>query len=264
MHVAKPSYTATKQHHSGSSSLKDTSGVLRDIIRNKILPEIKTAHAGNSLRNIFARYDCDLSSSDIVFSIVASGERLPTIMEELAYQACLAGALWEEDELSFCEVTARVAHLQMIARRLFSNIIHKASCHEKSILLMPCPGETHVFGLQLLGAAFRAAGWAATMSAAKSESPSALLEHSYYDVVGLSLSRERLLPLLRDEITHLRRASRNQSLRVLVGGPCFDRGDADAESVGADAYAPDAWSAPTVADEIVNEQKLICAGIPTS
>lgn len=264
MHVAKPSYKVIRPHHDGSSSLRDISCVLQDIIRNKILPEIETAHAGNLLRNIFAKYDHDLRSNDIVASISASGERLPIILKELASQADAAGVLWEKDELSFCEVTARVARLQMIARHLFSNIPRKASCHKRSILLMPCPEETHVFGLQLLETAFHHRGWAVTISATKPESPRVLLERYHYDVVGLSLSRESLLPLLRDEITRLRRASRNQSLRVLVGGPCFDRGDADVESVGADAYAPDAWSAPTVADEIVNEQKLICAGIPNS
>ncbi|WP_170863063.1 cobalamin B12-binding domain-containing protein [Methylobacterium sp. UNC300MFChir4.1] len=223
-----------------------------------------TVHTGHFLRNIIEKHSHELNSKDTVASIFYSGERLSPIMEELAYQARAAIVLWEEDELSFCEVTARVAHLQMIARYLFSNITRKASCHERSILLMPCPEETHVFGLQLLGAAFHDAGWAVTMSATKPERPRVLIERHHYDVVGLSLSRESLLPLLRDEITRLRRASRNQSLRVLVGGPCFDRGDADAELVGADAYAPDAWSAPTVAGEIVNEQKLICAGILTS
>lgn len=264
MQVAKPSYTATKQHHSGTSPAKAISDVLRDIISHRVLPEIDTAHTGSSLRNLLAEHDYQLNSEYVVSSIVASGEPLSNIIEELAYQACAAGALWEEDELNFYEVTARVAHLQMISRHLFSKIIRKASFHERSILLMPCPKEMHVFGLELLGTAFHDAGWAVTLSATKPENPRVLLERYHYDVVGLSLSRDSLLPLLRDEITRLRHASRNQSLRVLVGGPCFDRGDADIESVGADAYAPDAWSAPMVADEVVNEQKLICAGIPTS
>ncbi|SDM77405.1 hypothetical protein SAMN05216360_103339 [Methylobacterium phyllostachyos] len=185
-------------------------------------------------------------------------------MEELAHQACIAGISWEEDHITFCDVTARVAHLQMITRQVSSKLEHTFRQTGPSILLTPCPHETHLFGLQLLDLAFREAGWAVTRSGSKGEWPGDLLAQAHYDVVGLSLSSDGLVPHLRDEITRLRRVSRNQSLRVLVGGPCFDRGDADIGSVGADAYAPDAWSAPTVAEEIVHEEKLICAGISIS
>lgn len=226
-------------------------GILKEIVATSILPRLDFDHAQPALRSIFQGIQNHDDASDVFLRIAATGERLSRVVDELAHQACAAGILWEEDQIDLHDVTTRLARLQFIAR-LLSSKLERAHPHPKRrILLMPCPRETHVFGLQLLAMTFRDAGWAVTTSGATPEWPGDALARSPYDVVGLSVSDEHLLPLLRDEIRRLRRASRNQSLRVLVGGPCFDRGDADVDSVGADAYAPDAGSAPMIADEIV-------------
>lgn len=258
MHHASSNCEPTEHYRENTPIRKSGLSILKNVIDNKIVPKLYAEHADQSIRSAFKRFEANVDSAELASRILAEGGQLPIIIDELALQACTVGALWEEDRIDFFDVTTRVARLQMIALELSSKLERTFLQTGHSILLMPCPHETHVFGLQLLELAFRDAGWAVTRPSTKPEWPGELLARSHYDAVGLSLSNEGLLPLLRDEIPRLRRASRNQSLRVLVGGPCFDRGDADFECVGADAYAPDACSAPTIAAEVVNEQKLIC------
>lgn len=231
---------------------------LSDIVEIDILPILCTAHNGGSLRSALKEFERTGDIIRLTTRIVACGIGMSTIIDELAHQACAAGIQWEEDRIDFYDVTARVGRLQTIARHLSASFERPFAQTGQSILLMPCPREAHVFGLQLLSMSFRDAGWTVTQPEANSQWPGERLARLDYDVVGLSLSNVGLLSVLRDEIARLRRASRNQSLCVLVGGPCFDRGDVDFKSVGADAYAPDASSAPAIAAEVVNEQKLIC------
>jgi hypothetical protein len=56
-------------------------------------------------------------------------------------------------------------------------------------------------------------------------------------VIGLSLGCEVLLPVLAETVVGLRRASRNPSLRILVGGSIFVENPGYANLVGADATA---------------------------
>lgn len=264
MHVTEPNRAAAERLHDHAADQKHQSALLRRIIADNLTSRLGSSRAEGSLRSILQHPQTFQDPSLVATRLLSTGEHVPAIIEELAHQACVAGCLWEEDELDFCDVTARVVRLQMIARQLSCGLERASRPTGHRIMLMPCPHETHVFGLQLLEMAFRDAGWAVARGGAQAEGPGALLARTDFDAVGLSLSNTDLLPHLRDAIAHLRRASRNQSLRVLVGGPCFDRGDADVTSVGADAYAPDACSAPMIAKEIVNEQKLICAGASIS
>jgi MerR family transcriptional regulator, light-induced transcriptional regulator len=232
--------------------------MLSEIVESDILPTLCAAHTGDSLRSALKEFERTGDVIRLTTRIATSEIGMSTIIGELAYQACAAGIQWEEDEIDFYDVTARLGRLQTIARHLSALLERPFAQTGQSILLMPCPGEAHVFGLQLLSMSFRDAGWTVTQPEANSEWPGERLARLNYDAVGLSLSNVGLLSVLRDEIARLRRASRNKSLCVLVGGSCFDRGDVDFKSVGADAYAPDACSAPAIAAEVVNEQKLIC------
>lgn len=260
MYVTEFDRVTTDRYPNRTASAKPNFEILEGIIENDIIPTLGATHARGSLRSILENYHASNDLSAITARILSAGEPVSVLIDELTHHACVAGILWDDDELDFCDVTARVARLQTIARQLSQKLDRSWRRTGYSILLMPSPRETHVFGLQLLEMAFRGAGWAVTRSGSEGEWPGERLVQTHYDVVGLSLSSASLLPHLRHEISRLRRVSRNQSLRVLVGGPCFDRGDADIKSVGADAYAPDACRAPTIAEEIVNEQKLICAG----
>ncbi|WP_163591271.1 cobalamin-dependent protein, partial [Klebsiella pneumoniae] len=65
----------------------------------------------------------------------------------------------------------------------------------------------------------------------------------WFDVVGLSLACEVLVPRMTEMIAGIRRHSRNPALRVIVGGPVFLADPGRVGQVRADATAHDARQA---------------------
>lgn len=182
------------------------------------------------------------------------------LLDLLAPAARHLGALWEEDACDFLAVTEGLGRLQAIGRRVCAQLEDDSVAPAgRSILLLPCPGETHLFGLSIVASFFREAGWDVTIACPGPDGDAvAPVREGWFDVVGLSLSCEVFLPALAAVVPALRGASRNPDLRVIVGGPLFARGGADAHGVGADACAPDGRQAPRVAGALLDRRALAC------
>ncbi|MCJ2067517.1 cobalamin B12-binding domain-containing protein [Methylobacterium sp. J-030] len=182
------------------------------------------------------------------------------LLDLLAPAARHLGALWEEDACDFLAVTEALGRLQAISRRLCLELeSESAPIGGRSVLLLPCPGETHRFGLSIVASFFREAGWDVTTAVpAPGLDPLALLASDWFEVVGLSLSADVLLPVLSETVAEVRRASRNPGVRVLVGGPYFARHGGEAGIVGADACALDACLAPAAAEALLDRRALAC------
>ena len=182
------------------------------------------------------------------------------LLDLLAPAARHLGALWEEDACDFLAVTEALGRLQALSRRLCAELESESVlANGRSVLLLPCPGETHRFGLSIVASFFREAGWDVTTAVpGPGLDPLDLLRADWFDVVGLSLSSDVLLPTLAVTVTETRRASRNRDIRVLVGGPYFTRHGGEAGIAGADAYAADACLAPAAAEALLDRQALAC------
>jgi MerR family transcriptional regulator, light-induced transcriptional regulator len=180
------------------------------------------------------------------------------LLDLLAPAARHLGVLWEEDCCDFLTVTEGLGRLQAVTRRLCARLEGGGLSVDRRILLMPCPGETHVYGLSIVASFFREQGWDATVLGRAEADPEDVLGAGWYDAVGLSLSCDVLLPALKAAVPALRRASRNPNLAVIVGGPWFARTGATAEAVGADACAADARSAPGLAEALLDRPALAC------
>ncbi|MBE7244059.1 MAG: cobalamin B12-binding domain-containing protein [Actinomycetospora chiangmaiensis] len=182
------------------------------------------------------------------------------LLDLLAPAARHLGALWEEDACDFLAVTEALGRLQAVSRRLCAEMESESvSANGRSVLLLPCPGETHRFGLSIVASFFREAGWDVTTAVPGPDlDPLDLVRADWFDVVGLSLSCDVLMPALAATVADLRRASRNPGLRVLVGGPYFARHGGEAGIFGADACAPDAYLAPAAAEALLDRQALAC------
>lgn len=182
------------------------------------------------------------------------------LLDLLAPAARHLGALWEEDACDFMAVTEGLGRLQAISRRLCAQLENEAvPANGRSVLLLPCPGETHLLGLSIVASFFREAGWDVTTAVPGPElDPLDLVRADWFDVVGLSLSCDVLLPSLATRVAEVRRASRNPAVRILVGGPYFARTGGEAGIVGADACAPDGCLAPAAAEASLDRQALAC------
>ena len=184
-------------------------------------------------------------------------------LELLAPAARELGLLWEEDECDFMQVTVGLCRLHQLLRQLSSEFRcdETARTYERRILLAPCPGEQHTFGITVVAQFLRLAGWDVWH-----ETPATgaeileLVRQNWFAVVGLSVGSDSRLDFVASTIHSIRKASRNPSLGVLIGGPILIRKPELARLVGADATAVDGPQAVTQAEHICAQQEVAGGG----
>jgi len=177
------------------------------------------------------------------------------LLDLLAPTARHLGVLWEEDLCDFAEVTVAMGRLQRVMHTVTRRFGGEAPRHRhgRSILLMPCPGEVHGFGLAMVEQLFRDAGWDVTNTAREPDGdPLHRIRTTWFDVVGVSLACETLLPALGHAVAALKRHSQNPGVRVMVGGAVFVADPDSYTSVGADATAGDARQAISIAESLLD------------
>jgi methanogenic corrinoid protein MtbC1 len=172
-------------------------------------------------------------------------------LDLLAPAARRIGQLWEYDACDFAEVTVGLGRLQQVLHDV-SQMFHaerQAAENGHRVLLVPVPGEQHSFGLTMVGEFFRNAGWDVWSEPriAAGRDIIQLVRSEWFAVVGLSLASETRIDALARGIRSVRRASRNRSVGVLVGGPLFVAHPELVAHVGADATAIDGGQAPAQA-----------------
>ncbi|GJE44046.1 cobalamin B12-binding domain-containing protein [Methylobacterium soli] len=251
-------------------------GNLARVVEAEIIPRLMLVHRARALPGtprkptpeeiaifsglVLAPFGDDVESRIAV--LVEGGLSLDSLLLDLlAPTARHLGALWEEDMCDFTELTIAMGRLQRIMHDISLRYCDESETisQGRSILLGPCPGETHLFGLSMLERFFSDAGWDVTSTALDPEIP--LLDRvrsTWFDVIGLSLGCEVLLPILAETVAGLRRASRNPSLRILVGGSIFVENPGYANLVGADATAVDARRAVLSAECLLDLRARAC------
>lgn len=196
---------------------------------------------------------CDGQEADaerMVEQMLGQGTSPETLMLELlAPAARLMGEHWCQDQRDFMDVTLGMARLQQLVRRF--RLPSSPGAHLLGhALLVPVPGEQHTFGLRVVEEHLLRAGWrVSAYMKASGEDITRLVAAEPFDFVGFSLSSERLLPALRSAIRSLRSFSRNQSVRIAVGGVLFDGRDIAPGDIDADAIVMDARDAVSLAAE---------------
>jgi methanogenic corrinoid protein MtbC1 len=182
-------------------------------------------------------------------------------LDLLAPVARHLGELWEKDLCDFTEVTLGLGRLQQVLRDNSAALEHVPSGQEgtngKRILLLPCPGEQHTFGLSLVAEFFQRAGWDVSTHFSVSEvAPAGLVRHNWYDVVGFSLGSGVNLQHLADCMKAVRLASQNPRVAIIAGGAIFALHPEYAAQIFADAIITDGSSAPELASRLVTSTTL--------
>lgn len=188
-------------------------------------------------------------------SVRARGVSLSAVyLELLAPAARNLGTQWEEDRVSFADVTVALCRLHDVMRNLGAAQPPQLDTlpQGRRVLLVPVPGEQHTFGLVMVADFFRRAGWDVSSDAVASTSELvSLARQEWFTIIGLSVGCETHLDSLASTIHALRRAARNRSLGVMVGGSLMARRPELATQVGADATATDARHAVLQAENLV-------------
>ena len=163
--------------------------------------------------------------------------------------------LLEQDRCDLIDFTLGIARLQQFLA-IFDAIDQIAvGGSDHRALLVTMPGERHVFDRDLIAALMRGAGWETSANSCRSaKDAAALVSHEWFGLLSVTLSNRSGLEKVAAVIEAVRRASSNQSIRIMVGGPVFAREPALAVQVGADAAALDAASAVVVAEGLIRQR----------
>lgn len=130
----------------------------------------------------FARlvlHEDDASLKDSVMLLRSRGIPVQSIfLDLLAPVARHLGELWEKDLCDFTEVTIGLGRLQQVLRDNSADFSQPEAVNDappgRRILLAPCPGEQHTFGLSLVAEFFHRAGWDVSTNFGASDRPLAV------------------------------------------------------------------------------------------
>jgi methanogenic corrinoid protein MtbC1 len=216
------------------------------------IPEDLTAKAVNDERNILELTNLVLqedarASVNFVKAIHTSGTSLEDIyLLLLTPVARKLGAMWEDDESSFTEVTIALWRIKQLMYDL-SPIFQQYAEQNKtgsSIMLVPLPGSQHNLGLFMVSEFFAKAGWRIWGElAATEEEIIQMAANQWFDVVGLSASVREQFPQLQELIKSIKAKSKNPNVGVIIGSPVFNQFPELVDDLGADMVGMDAEDA---------------------
>ncbi|MEM8983297.1 MAG: cobalamin B12-binding domain-containing protein [Pseudomonadota bacterium] len=187
----------------------------------------------------------------------SEGFRLKQIyLELLAPAARELGRRWEDDSANFTDVTVGVTRLH----RILHVYSHSFCAHEGhgrhaalKALILPVPGEQHIFGQLMVIEFFRRAGWTVWSAAPTSvDEVAAIVAKQSFDVVGVSIGSERHTDELAQTIEAVRRKSSNPGVRIMLGGNLLSDNPGRVQEFDADGTAGDGQEAVALAFNMVN------------
>ena len=213
---------------------------------NMPIKQIIDQKAIDDLTKLVLKEDARISV-DYVNEMHASGTTLEDIyLLLLTPVARKLGAMWEEDESSFTEVTIALWRIKQLMYDL-SPIFQQYSDQGKtgsSIMLVPLPGSQHNLGLFMVSEFFAKAGWRIWGElAATEEDIVSMAGNEWFDIVGLSASVREQFPQLKELIKSIKANSKNPNVGIIIGSPVFNQSPELIDDLGADMVGVDAEDA---------------------
>lgn len=171
------------------------------------------------------------------------------------------GEMWANDECDFTDVTIGLCRLHEAVRENTRDMEWKAAplAGAPRILMATAGADQHTLGVVIAADFFRKAGWRVVSELGATCSQLCdVLRDEHFDIVGLSCSCDVRAGEVENDIRELRGASRNKSLKVIVGGRLVADSPGFGARVGADADSSDARGAPDLAKSLLVASQLTC------
>ena len=247
---------------SASSEDDECRRSMRTVLESHIIPRLVQAHRssdeGRAANDTASRLLGDEVTAFAVFCAGGKREQAAELIERLRTEgleqedifielitpaARYLGVQWEEDLLSFADVTIGLVLMHEVIHGMGYEY-HDGPQHGggvKRVMLASAPGSQHVLGLSIVSEFFRKAGWQVVLEVSPSRTELChAVQNEWFDLVGISVALDSQLDTLSALVDSLKVASRNPSTPVLLGGPVFSLGAHRAEAFGAQAICVDA------------------------
>jgi MerR family transcriptional regulator, light-induced transcriptional regulator len=248
-------------------------GPVRRVYQDLVLPQLgasdrfgEESGAARSVSSSNLDDFCSLLSSNDVTGVIAYLDAAAArgvdfdglLLGLLAGAAHRLGQEWETDRRPFADVTVGMSRLQEALQHVAMNDPTRPvyAGGRGRALLAPCPGEQHNFAIMLLDCMFHRAGWdVCTLMEASRERLGDIAASSPFDIVGLSASTRDHVAELEETIRTVRMKSKNQNIRVIVGGVIFTDDPGLMDRVNADAAPSDLRAAVSWAEKVIVERQ---------
>ena len=243
---------------------RDWCSAFAETVQDEIVPRLLALTEDRSERRIPVPADVILAVADaavnaeaavveshILSHVVHGGSVADSLLDIVGPAARSLGMAWERDERDFIEVTIGLGTLHQVLASLSDERFNPALPNRR-ILLGPTPGEGHTLGLAIIDHLFRTARWDVVFDPyADRVSLVEAVRNEWFAVVGISLSADAFIETAARTVVAIKDASLNPRLRVVMGGPAFERHDGLARKIGADAIAIDGRDAVEIAERWV-------------
>lgn len=264
----------TKQSRTRAQSKREQSDQLARLVEGEIIPRLMLVHGqtrlepsapetlqlGPETTEKFTLYTLSAGHESllaIIGGLLQQGVPMEAIyLDLLGPAARRLGEFWNDDQVSFADVTIALGKLQQVVRELSLHgpAEEGAASNGRAALFAPGPGEQHTFGIVIIEEFFRRSGWRTwtELSGEIDEIVGAVHAHRF-DVFGLTASSDERLDQIAPMIMSIRRASRNRDISVMVGGRLFQERPELVAKIGADSTAADAREAVLKAEVAVRQ-----------
>ncbi len=277
--MATPSESGPNQPmlHSSDQDPAESPTRIASLIEGEIIPRLLMAHRrdleGADMRPtsapssvtkrdiaLLAELALDQEAATLVnhvSGIIRRGVSAEAVLVNyLAPASRLLGEQWDNDDITFIDVTMAVWRLQEVVHDLAARIPAAAVPEDGALrsLFSVMPGDNHGFGTTVVDECFRRNGWHSRCMTATDESQLIdAVSSERFDLVGLTVSCDADLVDLPHLIGRLRTSSSNPQVAIMLGGRLFNSANGYAQRQGADLSAPDARTAVDLAVAFIRE-----------
>ncbi|UWR24348.1 B12-binding domain-containing protein [Sulfitobacter sp. S190] len=193
---------------------------------------------------------------EFIQSVRAQGASVETVyLGYLAEAARALGNWWEQDRISFVDVTIATGNIYAVMRGLkplFRTV--SATPATRSALFASVPGETHTLGIEMAADLFTKKGWDITLK--RQMDHDEFIEQASLigpPLIGLSAAGEHAIVPLARMIVALRIS--NPKAAIMVGGNVVNVASDLIETMGVEAMADDFDAAYAAANRLWEQQQ---------
>jgi len=217
----------------------------------------------NTLASALVASDLNAGKTFVV-NLYDAGVKVDDIyLAYLAEAARKLGDWWDEDRLSFVEVTMGTSRIYSVLRMLDKLSGHKPNLEDKSAIFATVPGDTHTLGITMACDIFQRQGWDIELLVGLGHDELiARIDKTDKVIIGVSAGGEHSVAALAKLILAIR--IHRPEVLILLSGAIVAEAENILASIEPDAIAQDIDNAMTIMEEFWESQNQDLSDVKTA